>query len=86
MHNATDLQSSDGCTLETQISLEVLGNFSHQTLEGQLADQQLSGFLITTDLTQSHSTGPSQYTRGRRRKEEKKKKRKAEGMGSRACL
>ncbi|KAF3848057.1 hypothetical protein F7725_021085 [Dissostichus mawsoni] len=54
-------QSSDGSTLETQIGLEVLGDFSHQTLEGQLADQQLSGLLVTTDLTQSHGTGPSQH-------------------------
>ena len=57
----SDLQSSDGSTLETQIGLEVLGDFSHQTLEGQLADQQLSGLLVTTDLTQSHGTGPSQH-------------------------
>jgi len=52
------LQSPNGCTLETQISLEVLGDFSHQALEGQLADQQLSRLLVTTDLTQSHGTRP----------------------------
>lgn len=34
------LESSNGCTLEAQISLEILGNFSHQTLEGQFADEQ----------------------------------------------
>ena len=32
------LQSHDGRTLEPQVSLEVLGDLSHQTLEGQLAD------------------------------------------------
>jgi len=59
-----DLQSSDGSTLETQIGLEVLGDLSHQTLEGQLADQQLGGLLITTDLTQSHGTGPGEMSGG----------------------
>ena len=52
------LQSSDGSALEAQVGLEVLGDFSHQTLEGQLADQQLSGLLVATDLTQSHGSRP----------------------------
>ncbi len=55
----TYLQCTDGGALETQISFEVLGNLSNQTLEWQLADQQLSGLLIPTNLTQSHSTGPA---------------------------
>ena len=52
------LQSHDSAGLESQVSLEVLGNFSDQTLEGQLADQKLGGFLVTSDLTESNSTGP----------------------------
>merc|ERR1712135_24475 len=52
------LKSTDGSALESQICLEVLSNFTHQTLEWQLADQQLRGFLIPPDLTQSHSTRP----------------------------
>jgi len=36
------LKSADGCTLEPEISFEVLSNFSHKTLEGQLADKQFS--------------------------------------------
>jgi len=52
------LKSSNGSTLEAQISLEVLGDFSHQTLEGKLADEQLCGLLVTTDLPQSHSSRP----------------------------
>lgn len=52
------LKSHDGRALEAQIGLEVLSDLSDQTLEGQLADQQLSGLLITTDLSQSHGTGP----------------------------
>ncbi|CAG5911813.1 unnamed protein product, partial [Menidia menidia] len=51
-------QSANGSTLETEISLEVLGYFPHQTLEWKLADEQLCGLLVTTDLPQSHSSWP----------------------------
>jgi len=52
------LQSHDGRALEAQVSLEVLGDLTHQTLEGQLADQELSALLVSTDLTESHSSRP----------------------------
>jgi len=52
------LESSNGSRLEPKISLEVLSNFSHQTLEGQLPDEQLSGLLVSSDLPESHSSGP----------------------------
>lgn len=52
------LQSTDGSALEAQICLEVLSNFTHQTLEGELADQKFGGLLIAPDFTQSHSTRP----------------------------
>ena len=52
------LKSHDGRALEPQVSLEVLGDLSHQTLEGQLADEELSGLLVSPDLTESHSSGP----------------------------
>ena len=51
------LKSSDGGTLEAQIRLEILGDFTDETLERQLADQQLGALLVTTDLTESHCTG-----------------------------
>ena len=51
------LQGSDGRALEPQIGLEVLGDFTNQTLEGELADKQLSGFLVAPDLTKSDGTG-----------------------------
>lgn len=54
------LESPDGSALETQISLEILGDLSHQTLEGQLADEELGGLLVTTDLPQSHRSRPEQ--------------------------
>ena len=52
------LESHDGGGLETQVSLEVLGDFTDQALEGQLADEELGGLLVTADLTESHGTGP----------------------------
>ena len=55
---ASFLKSHDSGALETQVGLEILSDFSHKTLEGQLADQQLGGFLVTTDLTKSDSTRP----------------------------
>ena len=52
------LQGHDGRALESQISLEVLGDFPHQTLEGELADEQLSALLVPPDLSESHSSRP----------------------------
>ena len=52
------LEDDHSGTLETQIGLEILSDFSHKTLEGQLVDQQLGGFLVTTNLTKSDSTRP----------------------------
>lgn len=60
------LECSNSSTLESQVSLEVLGNFSDQTLEGQLADEQLRGLLVATDLPQSHSSGPKNKTNKKR--------------------
>ena len=50
------LESTDGRGLEAQVGLEVLSDFTNQTLEGKLADQKLGGLLIATDLTESDST------------------------------
>jgi histone H3 len=51
------LESHDSGRLETEVSLEVLSNFTDKTLEGQLADEELGGLLVTTDLTESNGTG-----------------------------
>ena len=51
------LESSNGGALEPQVSLEVLGDLTNQTLEGELADEKLGGLLVTPDLTESHGTG-----------------------------
>ena len=51
------LESFDGRALETQIGLVVLGNLFHQTLEGELVDEEVLGLLVVADLSESHSTG-----------------------------
>jgi hypothetical protein len=50
------LESTDGGRLEAQVRLEVLGDFTDQTLEGQFADQELSRLLVATNLTESDGT------------------------------
>ena len=52
------LESHDGGGLETQVSLEVLGNFTDKSLEGELSDQQLGALLVATNLTQGNSSRP----------------------------
>jgi hypothetical protein len=51
------LKSTDGRGLEAEIRLEVLGNLTDKTLEGQLADEELSRLLVATDLTESNGSG-----------------------------
>jgi len=50
------LKSTDGRGLEAKVGLEVLGDFTDQTLEGKLSDQELGGLLVATDLTESDGT------------------------------
>ena len=56
--NLVYLKGTDGCTLESEISFEVLSNFSDEPLEGQFADEKLSGFLVATNFTEGHGTRP----------------------------
>ena len=50
------LESTDGGRLEAEIRLEVLGNLTNETLEGELSDEKLGGLLVTTNLTESDGT------------------------------
>jgi hypothetical protein len=50
------LESSDSRRLESQVSLEVLGDLTDEALEGQLSDQELSRLLVSTDLSESDGT------------------------------
>jgi histone H3 len=50
------LEGTDGRRLEAKVGLEVLSDFTNETLEGELSDQKLGRLLITTDLTESDGT------------------------------
>ena len=50
------LKSANGRALEAQVALEVLGDLTDETLEGQLADQELSALLVATNLTERDGT------------------------------
>ena len=49
------LKSHDGGRLESEVSFEVLGDFSDESLEGQLSDEKLGRFLVPSDLSESDS-------------------------------
>jgi hypothetical protein len=51
------LESHDGRSLEAEIRLEVLRDLANEALERELADEQLGGLLVATDLTKSHRAG-----------------------------
>lgn len=51
------LESADGRRLEAEVRLEVLGDLTDETLEGELADEELGRLLVATDLTESDGTG-----------------------------
>ena len=53
-----NLKGADGSTLESQISLEVLSDFSDQSLERELPDEQLGTLLVPPDLTKGDCSGP----------------------------
>ena len=55
---ASLLESQDGGALESEISLEVLSDFTDQTLEWQFSDQKFSTLLVTSDFTKSDGSWP----------------------------
>ena len=50
------LQSHDGGALEAEIGLEILGDLTDETLEGELPDEKLCALLVSSDLPESNST------------------------------
>jgi len=50
------LEGENGGALKAQIGFVVLGDFTDQTLEGELADQEVRGLLILANFTKSHGT------------------------------
>ncbi|KAH9971727.1 histone H3, partial [Lactifluus volemus] len=51
------LQGHNSRRLETQVGLKVLRNFAHKTLEGELPDEKLGRFLVTTNLAECDRSG-----------------------------
>ena len=47
------LEGENGGALETEVVLELGGNLTDESLEGELADKELGGLLETSDLTES---------------------------------
>ena len=52
------LKGHHGGALEAEVGLEILSDFTDQTLEWQLADEELGALLVTTDLTESDCSWP----------------------------
>jgi len=50
------LKGADGGRLEAEVALEVLGNLTDETLEGELANEELGGLLVATNLAESDSS------------------------------
>ena len=51
------LEGEDCGSLETKVALEILGDLSHETLEGKLADQEVGRFLVPADLAEGDGSG-----------------------------
>ena len=52
------LQGHHRSALESQVSLEILGDLTDQTLEGQLPQEQFSGLLVPPDLSKGNGSWP----------------------------
>ncbi len=52
------LEGLNGRGLESDVLHVVLGDFPDEALEGELADEELSGLLVAADLAEGHSSGP----------------------------
>tara|TARA_B110000238_G_scaffold66731_1_gene73209 strand:+ start:116 stop:508 length:393 start_codon:yes stop_codon:yes gene_type:complete len=50
------LKGKDGGRLESKVSLEVGGDFSDESLERKLSDEELGGFLILSDHSKGDGT------------------------------
>ena len=50
------LEGKNSGPLESKVSLEILGDLTNKSLEGELSDQELSGLLVSSNLTKSDST------------------------------
>jgi len=51
------LEGQDGGALESQVSLEFLGDFSDESLEGELSQQKISRLLVFSDFSEGNGSG-----------------------------
>ena len=51
------LKGEDGGSLEAQVTLEVLGDLADETLEGELADEEVGRLLVPADLAEGDGSG-----------------------------
>merc|ERR1712066_397286 len=51
------LESEDGGGLESEVGLEIVGDFSNESLEGEFPDEELSRFLESSDLSEGDGSG-----------------------------
>ena len=51
------LESEDGRALESEVVLEFGSDFTDESLEGELADEEFSGFLEFSDFSEGDSSG-----------------------------
>ena len=56
------LESHDGRALESEIGLEVLGNLTDETLEGELSDEELGGLWAGESAKVPHPNSASRLT------------------------
>jgi hypothetical protein len=47
------LQGQDSRRLEAEVSLEILGDFTNEALEGELPDEELGRLLVATNFAES---------------------------------
>lgn len=55
---ASLLQSHNSWALEPQVGLEILGDFTDETLEGEFPDEEFSALLVPTDFSESYCSWP----------------------------
>ena len=52
------LQGHHSGALEAELSLEILGDLTDETLEGQLADEKFGALLVAADFSEGNCAGP----------------------------
>ena len=51
------LEGEDSRGLESQVSFEFLSDFSDESLEGELSNEELSGFLVLSNFSEGDGSG-----------------------------